>query len=385
MFRLSSQTAADRNMKVTTRKQPAKPSKKEQSSSEARFDKAWQRVVNQQKKNDRLREEVKSFAERVSATIGAQEQAYVQALYQACEHLLPFYGRKALTQWQRDALFHWLTDYIAIIRNNPFAADLDLTPLLAQMEALLTEVHPELASIIPAEDDPADDGNDASFFGEEGAHRAMEDLFDDLNAKFGGDADFDDFAQWFNEQKESFDSARQQRQVEDRGLNKLMKGSSINRLFRKVAGVLHPDREQDEDAREEKNRLMSELVEARENNDIPAIFALYTKYVGESPLQELGGDLESATALLQRQFDQLRDQQDEITYEDPVAGTLYQRFHGKSEKTIWRHIEAHRSDLERRVADLRLLCVRVTSVNKLKPYLEERWEYMNQEYPFEFD
>lgn len=373
------------HMKVTTRKQPTKPSRKARSSSEVRFDKAWQRVVNQQKKNSKLREEVKRFAERVSTALADEEQAYVKALYQACEHLLPFYGRKSLTLWQRDALLHWVTDYISIIRNNPFAADLDLTPLLTQMETMLAAMHPELVSITSGQDHPADDGDEGVAFDEGNGRGVMDDLFEELSAEFGDDAGFDDFAQWFNEQKESYESAHQQRQAEDQALDRLMKASSINKLFRKVVRVLHPDREQDEEVRTEKNRLMSELVEARESHDIPTIFALYSKYVGESPLQELGGDLESITLILQRQFEQLRDQQDDIIHEDPVAGTLYQHFHEKSEKTTWRNIEAHRVELGRRVADLQLLSVRVTSVNKLKPYLEERWEYMNQEYPFEFD
>lgn len=56
-------------MNIATSKQSPKIIQKIQSSSEARFDKAWLRVANQQKKNARLREEVQDFAQRVSAAI----------------------------------------------------------------------------------------------------------------------------------------------------------------------------------------------------------------------------------------------------------------------------------------------------------------------------
>jgi len=370
-------------MKVTTHKQPTKPSKKARSSSEVRFDKAWQRVVNQQKKNNKLREGVQAFAESVKDVIGAQEQVYARLLYQSCLHLLPFYTRKSLAHWQREALLHWLTEYIDSIRHNPFAAGLDLTPLLEQMESVMAEVHPELASMFSDEAE-AMAGDEAPFFDEQDAQEAMGDLFEELAADFGDDPGFEEFAQWFNDQQE-FMGFDQPQQDEALALEKLMKGSSLNKLFRKVARVLHPDREQDEQARVEKTRLMSELVEARDSNDLITIFALYTQYVGESPLQELGGDLENATLLLQRQFYQLRGQEDDIIHEDPVAGILYKRFYGKSKKSTLQNLERHREELEERVASLQALCIRVTSVNKLKPYLEERWEYMNRDYPFEFD
>ena len=40
---------------------------------------------------------------------------------------------------------------------------------------------------------------------------------------------------------------------------------------------------------------MSELIEARDNNDITTLFAFYAEHVDQSPLQELGGDLSDAT------------------------------------------------------------------------------------------
>ncbi len=80
-------------MKLTTGKKPTKTTNRTDSSSAELFNKAWERVANQQKKNDRLREQIKTF---VSEAVEQQEKAHVTTLYQSCEHLLVFYGRKSL-------------------------------------------------------------------------------------------------------------------------------------------------------------------------------------------------------------------------------------------------------------------------------------------------
>lgn len=37
------------------------------------------------------------------------------------------------------------------------------------------------------------------------------------------------------------------------------------------------------------------------------------------------------------------------------------------------------------MAHLQLFRAQVTSLNQLKPYLMERWDHMNQDYPFDYD
>lgn len=366
-------------MNIKIHGKPSKPSKKNSRSPEAMFDKAWKRVINQQKKNVKLREEVKSFSQRVSVAIQDKEQAYIDALYQTCEHLLPFYGRKSLSLWQREALMDWISDYLGTIRNNPFAAHIDLAPLYDAIAAMLEKMHPEVTSEFADDLAEVEVDHDASDAMDEEAD--IEDMLEDLFDEFQQDAGFDEQASF----EDFIHQQTHDNQQEQEALNKLMKGASINKLFRRVARVLHPDLEQDEDAKADKNRLMGELVEARDSKDIVTLFALYTEHVGQSPLQDLGGDLAGTTALLQRQYEFLRYQQDEIPYEDPFAGVLYQRFHRKTDNATWRNIEAHLSDIEQDIVNLQLLRKRVTSVNKLKPYLAERLDYMDQDYRSEFD
>ena len=232
----------------------------------------------------------------------------------------------------------------------------------------MEKIHPE--AFEPFQDDELHSEHD--FFDETADDADNESMFEKFSSDFQHDPRFEEFIR----QQESFE---QMIKDDEQALNKLIKGGSINKLFRRLARVLHPDREQDEEARLEKNRLMSELSEARDSNDITTLFAFYTKYVGQSPLEELGGDLIDATELLNRQYAQLRSQHTDIVHEDPKAAALYQRFHKKTMKAAQREINTHLENLQQDINNLTLFCKEVTSLNKLKPYLQMRWEHFNEE------
>lgn len=341
-------------MNISTCKQNVKKTKQTNLSNEELFNKAWKKVSKQQIKNDRLREKIKSFAEKVSESIEQKEKAYLDTLYQSCEHLLVFYGRKSLAAWQREMLMEWILDYLSTISNNPFSADLDLSSFYQAMEGTMEKIHPDEFNTF--EDEPIDSEDE-------------QDPFDAMD---------DDLFSDFQHQEETFEQPVTE--DDEQALNKLMKGATINKLFRRVARILHPDREQDETARVEKNRLMSELIEARDTNDITTLFAFYAEYIGKSPLEDLGGDLADATKLLNRQYEQLRAQHTEIIYEDRKSGILYQRFHKKTMKASLHGLNDHKAELEQNMNNLKLFCQGVTSLNKLKPYLQLRWEHLYGEH-----
>lgn len=349
-------------MKLTTGK---KTTKTAQNTNSSKFNKAWEKVTNQQKKNERLREKIKAFAEQVSEELEQQEKAHITALYKNCEHLLVFYGRKSLAAGNRDALLGWILEHIDTITQNPFAGDIDLAALFQKIEATMEKMHPEEFDAI--QDDPT--YSEDHFFddmADDVEPRTLEDFFADLQ----GEAGFDEF---FSQQ----DAFEQQIKDDELALNKLMKGGSINKLFRRIARVLHPDREQNEEARQEKNRLMSELTEARNNNDITTLFAFYAKYIGDSPLAELGGDLTNATELLNRQYEQLRAEYADILHEDPKAGILYESFHKRTKKATQQAINTHLKRLQQDIINQTRFRQEITSLSKLRPYLQVRRGYFN--------
>jgi hypothetical protein len=356
-------------MQITSTKTSAKATRSAASPQEKAFEQAWNRVLRQEQKNATLRAEVRAFSHKVSSAIAAHENACLQAMVQTCLHLLSFCKRKSLTLRQRALLLDWISEYLLSINSNPFSAGMDLRALHQGVEEQLDQL--ELEELEQSDMYQAETDEESAEAPE------VDDMFADFFGDFAGtanadDQDFDPFAETlfddFAQQHEAVD----ERAAEAQTVQDLMKDSSVNKLFRKLARVLHPDRERDEDARKDKNRLMSELLQARESKDIPTIFSLYAKHVGESPLQELADDLEGVTRLLQRRYEDLRGQKDSIIEEDPLAGALYRCFHRKSEPAVQRAIRDHQAELQAHAQELQLLCADLRNLSTLKRYLAQR-------------
>ncbi|MDF1691037.1 MAG: hypothetical protein P1U47_01580 [Zhongshania sp.] len=357
--------------------------KKGRQSLEQRFNAAWQRLIKQQQKNMHLQAEIRQFAEEVERRIGAQEQRCNAAQYRLIEHLMKFYTRKSLPDWQREALLDWIYAHFQTLSSNPFAGDLDLVGLQKKIGDVIVQIHPEFL-----EDEYQEPDTEPSQGHKNHKARAersgTEDMFADLFTEFDRDEDDDEFL----EQEELdldalFEEFFQERHLEEeqdrKNINQFLKTSAINKMFRQIVKVLHPDREQDPEQRELKNQLMAELVSARDDNDIPKIFSLYHDHVGESPLGQLKdkAELEKVTMLLQRQYEFLRDDERQIFADNPRDGIIYQRFFHSRKAKVDAGIKQHLLEIEQLCEEQALFVTQITSLSKLKPFLEARF---NQQY-----
>jgi len=77
---------------------------------------------------------------------------------------------------------------------------------------------------------------------------------------------------------------------------------TVDQLFRPLARALHPDREQDETRQAEKHALMSECLQARENNDIDTLLSLYIEHIGDLPKGLVANSHDELIKLLERQL-----------------------------------------------------------------------------------
>lgn len=347
-------------MNITTCKKNAKSTKHSHLSNEKLFNEAWQRVTNQQNKNDRLRNKIKTFAQHVTESIKDQEKAHIATLYKNCEKLLVFYSRKSLAEPQHELLMEWILNHLDTLTNNPFADGIDLAPLNQALESSLIMRFRMFDACQDDDDDDYDD-DDNSYIE---AEKIVEDLFSYIEPDL-------EYYEFLNQQ-EAFE---QQIKDDEKNLNKLMKSTSIKKLFRQIAGVIHPDREQNEEASQEKNHQMSELIKARDSNDIITLFSFYTQYIGKSPLEGLGGDVADATQLLNRQFQKLRSQYTEILHENSKENLLYQRFHKKTTKASELEINKHITHIAQRIDSLEFFNKEVTNLSQLKSYIKKYLEH----------
>jgi len=133
-----------------------------------------------------------------------------------------------------------------------------------------------------------------------------------------------------NKSQENSAFHSEDRESLDKKIDSLEQRLTIDKLFRQLAQVLHPDREQDESLKADKHQLMSECLEARQSGDIDTLLQLYCQHVGELPDEltedshgELINALEGQLKQLQKEFRQLR-------FSDPLLNQIIDRCFGNA-------------------------------------------------------
>ena len=147
---------------------------------------------------------------------------------------------------------------------------------------------------------------------------------------------------------------------------------SVERLFRQLAKVLHPDREQDETLRAEKHELMSQCLKARQEKDINALLSLYCEHVGELP-DDLNND--SHSELISALEAQLKELQTHLRYKrfgDPLQSMIVQRYSSSDTSDAERRIQTHAHSLDAETSNARELVEQLKEHDGLLDALDER-------------
>ena len=124
---------------------------------------------------------------------------------------------------------------------------------------------------------------------------------------------FKSYLQEFGE-KEKKKILKKQMQLEDA---KKMAGQSLKSIYLKIASVIHPDRERDEQKRIEKTELLQQANTALEEKDLLTLLKLraYTEQGDQKQAVKIANEhLKSYNLLLEDQIEQLQIELDHIIY-----------------------------------------------------------------------
>jgi hypothetical protein len=374
--------------------------KQKKTTKKSKFQILWGKIEKQKLLNSNRQKELALFVQRIESAIGDEERSLVGFELIKLEKLIEFFSRKSLSQWQRKELFYLIDTNFSLIMSNPFSDPEAINALKYRFDTLFDLWFPE------------DDDDDESLFesyeetssqqaDKDGVTDFGEDLFGNINEQLSDinedsvDAGEDEesldeaiFERLFDEFTNHSDTHDEDRDEEEKikKINQLFKRSSINGMFRRIAKVLHPDKEQDEQRKAEKHQLMSSLIEARDQNDIPTIFAMYAEHVGDLPEDLAKNDIENINTLLNYQLKQLKKNYDSAPYLDPKTAMFYDMFQAKTENGILKNIKKRKSVINESIMHSKHFLSRITSLSKLKPLLEEvHYQRFESQYDDDFD
>ncbi|MGD8567204.1 MAG: hypothetical protein PVJ39_03790 [Gammaproteobacteria bacterium] len=353
---------------------PTSTAKQSKSQLQARFDKLRQQLLKQQKLNQKFQEDLDELVTIYQTELAQMDSKQVEPLTRLTEKLIDFMGRKSLSNWHREELGDWIIETISRIgRVDPETAD-----------KLHRRVRQLVASQMGMTEEEMDE--EAQQFAE-----SMKEAFESVGEteSSGAGADFDDddpqedmfgfddvFEDWdvdddFAENNDPFGGKAPDT---DERRRRLMDGSWARTLFRRAAQALHPDREQDPEQRQAKERSMQQLLEARNQGDILTLLHLYSEGAGVDDLVLAEQEMKSACQLMEEQLNDLRNEQSDFIYDHPLRMLVHDLFYSSSRKTREKNIHLWKQDLKAEAQLTSELVGELRNLKVLKEILEERRE-----------
>lgn len=313
-----------------------------------------------------------------SIHIAPLERSLTDSVSRVTSKLLQHFSQTDLDIPDQSLLGLWITDNLHSLQDHPFGDAHKTIKLNAQWLDMLNNdgpVESQLARLAKQHDfstlvvnDHENTSDNTSRHAADDEHEAGEHMEQPTQA--------DHAASSKSNQKDSAtntgqDNTDKQTPIEQT-INELEDKLSIDRLFRQLAKVLHPDREQDEEAKAKKHVLMSECLKARQDNDINALLTLYCEHIGELPDDlnnkshaELINALETQLKQLQREF---RDKH----FGDPVHNLIIERYASNNVADCEQRINNHALSLKTEIEETNRMGRQLDDHEGLLDALDER-------------
>ena len=365
----------------------------------------WIKIEKHQKRNANFTKKRSKLFEQFKQQAQPAEQKLADAITAQVEHLIRFLSKKSLTDKQRNELLGWVSDDIDYLATHLFSEGIDVADLREQINTELTLLTESLDQAVD-EESIAELANmlDEMFGGEMQFNREelieiiknpaliqehVQRFHEKMNEEeIEKDDDSEEFEQGF---EEDFDyqynrSFSKRNSKEELGiLEKLFKGSQLNKMYKRLAAKLHPDKESDATKKAIKHDLMQQLASARENKDVFTLLTLYHEHIDDDSFNFDAETLAAIEALLSKKVSELNAELKALKSADTPEAIVWEHFHGRSNKITTENIVIHAERLEDEVMSINQFIVSTSTLKALKTELNTRIKQRESSPFFNFD
>ncbi len=349
---------------------------KNKGQATSRFQKLWAEAEVLAKENTELENQLDRLVGRIDKEVLSAEREMGTTVRLMVYRQLEFANRKSLLKWQREELDEWISDNLSEL-NMLGLLDEPLHNAVAELRAfqLGITLNPdsELSSAEQLDEyfSKFTEGDDWLDANETTDNSETMGLFDEESDEYNELADDEALAELLRKLQEE---AAEQPEVESQtGVDKQVVDSAFKRLFRQTAAALHPDKELDDDRRQEKHVLMSQLLKARKERDLITIVKLHESHAAaDSSLS--GVDEEALEEVLVDYLNQQQSRMDSIIQKTPLHHMAYSEFYSDKPAAVTQKINAHLKKINERRRSLNDFLAEVKTLKSLKPILEARYE-----------
>ncbi|MEM5550905.1 hypothetical protein WNY63_09200 [Pseudoalteromonas neustonica] len=358
------------------------------------LERLWQRIDKHTKRNANFEIKKSTLFNQFKEQVEPHEHHQARMMAEQIIHLSKFIQRKSLTIEQRNELVDWINEDLEYLSGHPFIGELEIEKVTQIFQSHLSKHNHDTVNAIDSsqlnllrtmlqQDFPGLELTDEDLreiavnpqklyqhldeqgFGED--EESDDDAFNPGNAHAEQDEDWDDFFDQF----ERFDRDEIKQQKTDAKLEKLFKSSQLNKMYKRLAAKLHPDKEPDPTKKAEKHELMQQLGQARKAKDGFTLLQLYITHFDD----DVDFDEETKAnliPLLQNkivELNKLHRQQKEGN--DPHS-LVWRKFNGRSKAQIKHNFTNHIAALNSECEEISERLGYCTTVKLLKEELNDR-------------
>ena len=334
----------------------ATESKPKKSADQVRFNTLWKEVKKKQKRNDKLKLEMEALLATYTQKVMPVELGLEEPLVLLAYRLIDFASKKSLAKWQRAELQDWIAETLHEISQYNVGKAEDISKDYNQVLA-------EYYNIPIEELTESDESEEDDIFGATTPDSEQSQEFDEEDL-FGFDDEDDDLFTSDNAEP-SLAGERKEQPINEKW---------IRNLFRRTARVLHPDKEQDPEQRKQKQRLMAQLLDAREQQDVMTMMQLYSEHVDDGELSMEKAEIDVLCCLLENQKTELDMTREALIDESPMHYAVHGKFYAVTKKTRDKKLQAHLDGIKKGIKQKHQLVEYLCNLTNLKTVLEARYE-----------
>ena len=363
-----------------------------ESDIKRKFHHCWQQIARLEKKLVAGQEERQILVARFEQEVRPLEEAQFESSYRKAEHLLGFYQKKSLNNWQREELRDWLESEFNFLLSHPFRTGLDPELLYQRFheqtmsrhsdeelgsEENLVQAREMLCNLLGSDLDLSDEQliaciRDPALFQQLAQEHQARQNAETLSDSEDDDGDFSGFDDPI---AELFGSSP----------NTDISLSGMKSLYKKLALALHPDREQDEEKKGIRAQQMSQLLTAWEQKDIYTLLNLADQHLDDQQSPLTDQNLLQLLPLLWLKRRELQNQLDDLTEGNDIGSIIYHNFKGRTKRATEQNFTTHIAELKESLRLDAKMLKEVTTLKALKPCLVARWEMRMEEEFSPFD
>ncbi len=369
-----------------------------QARSPAKHLRLWEAIRQTREELDQWRQRAEQVELLFRAHILPRETRFTTAYSALTMRLMDRFEEAGLNSARQALLSLWITDNLHSLNAHPFVSETQQSALSQRWQSIQLEEsnrademlsssgQKKTESLNDALDEDELDENDVIFdFGwhNSGSSRgaAKDDVSsgDELgNAQHGRPANRNgthDNAWSATDGPAQADGCEDDTPPDvDAKVSELENRLSIDRLFRQLARVLHPDREQDEALKVERHELMSQCLLARQEKDINTLLTLYCQHVGDLPDDLSATDHDDLIKALQMQLRRLQNELRHERFSNPLRVQIVERYSSGDEQATLQRVRHHAQSLDAESEHLDTLRQNLDSDETLVEALDARRE-----------